>query len=96
VADFVENNWLRQTMVVGHDVRLRLIDPSPRCVVTMVAHGDLPQDPGILRTISRHNTTTRVALAPGVVLSAVTGIYADVAQEGVVQKDSLAYLEESS
>jgi uncharacterized protein YcbX len=61
---FVENAWLGHSLAIGADIRVHLIDPSPRCVVTTLAQGDLPHDTGILRTVSQHNAAASVTLAP--------------------------------
>jgi uncharacterized protein len=84
-SGFVENSWLGQRLTIGAHAALHLIDPSPRCVVTTLAQGDLPQDIGILRTVSRHNAAASVTLAPGVVLPAVVGVYGQVLQSGLLQ-----------
>jgi uncharacterized protein len=89
---FVENAWLGQTLAIGADVRLRMIDPCPRCVVTTLAQGDLPRDPGILRTLGQHNAVASVTLAPGVVLSAVAGVYASVSQGGALRREDAVAL----
>ncbi len=81
---FVENDWLGHPMQIGSNVRLHLIDPSPRCVVTTLAHGDLSHDPGILRTVAQHNAAASVTLAPGVVFPAVAGVYASALQSGTI------------
>jgi uncharacterized protein YcbX len=83
---FVENDWLGQTLGIGPEVQVRLIDPSPRCVVTTLAQADLPRDPGILRTIAQHNAAASATLAPGVVLPGVAGAYAGVLQPGVIRR----------
>jgi uncharacterized protein YcbX len=46
---FVENEWVGRTLVVGDGVRLPVALSDPRCVMTTLAQGDLPRDPGILR-----------------------------------------------
>jgi MOSC domain-containing protein len=81
---FVEQSWLGQTLNIG-DIRLRLIDPCPRCVITTLAQGDLPRDPGILRSIGQQSAVASVTLAPGVLMSAVVGIYASVLREGMLR-----------
>jgi uncharacterized protein len=62
---FVENDWLGRTVTVGNAVRLRITRPCPRCVMTTLAQGDLPKDPGILRTAAQNN-------------AANVGVYADI------------------
>ena len=92
--DFVENRWLGRRLVIGAGVKLDLIDPCPRCVITTLAQGDLPRDPGILRTIAQHNAAASVTMAPGAVLSAVAGAYARVLQLGVLQRGDPVWLGE--
>lgn len=52
---FVENAWVGHTLAIGEEVRLRVTDPMPRCVMVTLPVGDLPRDPGILRTVAEHN-----------------------------------------
>lgn len=88
-ADFVENGWLGRRLAVGEEVRLEAMDPTPRCVVTTLAQGGLPRDPGILRTVAHHGRAASVTLAPGVVLPAVAGLYAAVLREGTIRPGDL-------
>ncbi len=90
---FVENQWLGHTLLAGIDLRLRMIDPCPRCVVTTLAQGDLPPDPGILRTAARHNAVASVTFAPGAILSAVVGAYATLLQGQTIRRDDAIWLE---
>lgn len=81
---FVENDWVGRTLRIGDDIRLRITDPTPRCVIPTLSHGDLPRDPSILRTIAAHNRQ------PIPTLNNVTwpsvGVYATVEQGGVVRQ----------
>jgi uncharacterized protein YcbX len=70
---FVENGWIGRTITIGEDLRLRVSGPCPRCVMTTLAQGDLPKDPGILRTAAQHN-------------QANVGVYADVIAAGTVRR----------
>ncbi len=70
---FVENDWLGRTVTVGKTVRLRITRPCPRCVMTTLAQGDLPKDPGILRTAAQNN-------------AANIGVYADVISAGAIHR----------
>jgi uncharacterized protein YcbX len=70
---FVENDWLGHTVTVGKSVRLRITRLSPRCVMTTLAQGDLPKDPGILRTAAQNN-------------AANVGVYADVISAGAIHR----------
>lgn len=92
-AGFVENGWLGQRLAIGEQVGFQLIDPCPRCVVTTLAHSDLPRDPGILRTLDQHSAAASVTLAPGVVFSAVAGVYARVLQEGLLRRGDAVKLQ---
>ena len=49
---FAENAWVGRTLAIGTAVRLSITGPCGRCVMTTLAQGDLPKDPGILRTAS--------------------------------------------
>ncbi|MFQ5552266.1 MAG: MOSC domain-containing protein [Thermoplasmata archaeon] len=70
---FVENDWVGRTFSIGDEVRLKVTEPCPRCVMTTLPQGDLPRDPGILRTAAKHNKVH-------------VGVYASVSREGVVRR----------
>lgn len=53
---FVETGWLGCTLAVG-GARLRVREGCVRCAFTVIAQGDLPQDPAILDAINRHGGT---------------------------------------
>jgi uncharacterized protein len=80
VKDFVENGWIGHTVAIGDAVRLMVTDPSPRCVMTTLAQGDLPKDPGILRTAAQHNQVN-------------VGVYASVLQGGEIRRGDPVRLE---
>jgi len=69
---FTENNWIGKTLAIGDNVLLKVTEPCPRCVMTTLAQGDLPQDSEILRTVLQKN-------------NGHVGIYASVAQAGTVK-----------
>jgi uncharacterized protein YcbX len=69
----VENDWIDRTVMIGDEVRLRVTGGCPRCVMTTLPQGDLPRDPGILRTAAQHN-------------QADVGVYADVIAGGAVRR----------
>lgn len=52
---FVENAWVSRTLAIGERVRLEIVAPCPRCVMTTLPQGDLPKDTDVLRTASREN-----------------------------------------
>jgi uncharacterized protein YcbX len=77
---FVENTWVGRTLVIGDDVRLHVTRPCPRCVMTTMAQGDLPKDPGILRAAAKHNELN-------------VGVYAEVLYAGTVKRGDTVVLE---
>jgi uncharacterized protein YcbX len=78
---FVENDWVGQTIAIGDSVRLNITGLCPRCVMTTLAQGDLPQDSGILRTAAQHNRAS-------------VGVYASVVQGGKVRRGDSVRLEQ--
>jgi uncharacterized protein len=64
-SDFVEDAWIGKTLAIGDSVRLSITAPCFRCVMTTLAQGDLPKDPGILRIPAQHH-------------KAAVGVYASV------------------
>lgn len=81
-AGFTESAWLDRTLAIGDDVRLEIIAPCIRCVMTTLAQGDLPADPGILRAIARQH---RVNFGSYGALPCA-GVYASVVQGGSVRR----------
>jgi uncharacterized protein YcbX len=74
---FVENAWVGAIVAIGGNVRLKIDLNCARCVMTTLAQGDLPRDPGILRTAAQHNQVN-------------VGVYASVLQGGTIRRgDSL-------
>jgi uncharacterized protein YcbX len=71
-AGFVEDGWVGRSLALG-DVLLRVDRPCPRCVMTTLAQGDLPADPGVLRASVRENRGN-------------VGVYASVVRGGRVRQ----------
>lgn len=82
-AGFVENDWVGRTLVIGHEVRLRITTPVPRCVVPTLAQDDLAGDIGILRAIAAHNRPAIPARGDARLPS--LGVYAYVERCGEVR-----------
>jgi len=78
--EFVENAWIGQIVAIGDAVRLSITGPCGRCVMTTLPQGDLPKDPGILRTAVQQN-------------HANVGVYASVLQGGKVRRGDSVRLE---
>lgn len=77
---FVENDWIGHTLAIGSEVRISITGPCPRCVMTTLPQGDLPQDPGILRTAARHNQVH-------------VGVYGTVLKGGTLRRGDLVRIE---
>lgn len=85
---FVENDWSRRIVIVG-EVRLKIIIPTARCVMTTLAQGDLPHDPGVLRAIAEHNRIR----AGGLGELPCAGMYAFVLTPGTVRRGDPVHVE---
>ena len=70
--NFAEDAWIGHTLAVGNEVRLSITGPCPRCVMTTLPQGDLPRDPGILRTAAQHNQVN-------------VGVYGALLQRGTIR-----------
>jgi uncharacterized protein len=79
-AGFVENAWIGRTLAIGGTVRLSITGACPRCVMTTLAQGDLPQDVKVLRTAAQHNQVN-------------VGVYASVLRGGTVRRGDAVILE---
>jgi uncharacterized protein YcbX len=77
---FVENAWIGHTLAIGDSVRLSITGPCGRCVMTTLAQGNLPPDPGILRTAAQHNKVN-------------VGIYATVERGGSIRRGDAVRVE---
>ena len=78
--DFVENAWIGHTLAIGDAVRLSITGPCLRCVMTTLAQGDLPRDPGILRTAAQHNKVS-------------VGVYATIDRGGTIHRGDAVRVE---
>jgi uncharacterized protein YcbX len=77
---FAENAWVGHTLAIGDEVSLSITGPCGRCVMTTLAQGDLPRDPGILRTAAQHNQVN-------------VGVYAAVVRGGTIRRGDLVRIE---
>ena len=77
---FGENAWVGHALAIGTTVRLSIEGPCGRCVMTTLAQGDLPMDPGILRTAAQHNQVN-------------VGVYAAVVRGGTIRRGDPVRLE---
>jgi len=77
---FAENAWIGHPLAIGDEVRLNVTGPCARCVMTTLSQGDLPRDPGILRTAAQHNQVN-------------VGVYAAVLRGGTIRRGDPVRLE---
>jgi hypothetical protein len=80
VTGFAENAWVGRTLAIGDTIRLNVTGLCPRCVMTTLPQGDLPNDAGVLRAAAQHN-------------QASVGVYASVVQGGAVRRGDAVGLE---
>ena len=80
VKGFAEDAWVGRTLAIGTAVRLNITGPCWRCVMTTLAQGDLPKDPGILRTAAQHNRVN-------------VGVYAAMLRGGTIRRGDRIRLE---
>jgi uncharacterized protein YcbX len=77
---FVENDWVGRTVGFGARLEAAIQLPTMRCVMTTLAHEDLPVDRATLRAIARHNRVEIENFGTW----ACAGAYATVATPGEV------------
>jgi uncharacterized protein YcbX len=86
---FVENNWVGRALQVGDDLRLRVVMPDPRCVMTTLAQQELPKDTEVLRTLVRHN---RLDVGDGARFPCA-GVYAVVEAPGTARTGDAVWVD---
>jgi len=90
-AGFPENDdWEGATLRIGDGgdaVEVQLGEPAPRCMMTTLAQGDLPREPGVLQVLARVNRRTGDFGS-----FACLGAYATVARPGVVRAGDVVTL----
>lgn len=78
---FVENEWGGKQVRVGESV-LAVAIPTPRCIMTTLAHHDLPHDAGVLRALADHNRVTIGTMGSFPCL----GVNASVSEGGTIRR----------
>lgn len=78
---FVENDWVHHELTIGDGVRLKVVVPDSRCVMTTLAQAELPQDRDVLRTLVKHN---KIQVAD-VGQYPCAGVYATVKTPGILR-----------
>jgi hypothetical protein len=77
---FVENDWAGSTLVLGETAQARVDMQTMRCVMTTLAHGDVPADRATLQAIAKHNRVEITNLGTW----ACAGVYATITSGGTV------------
>lgn len=70
-------------IALGTEVVLDVTVPTPRCVIPSLAHGPVPVDKTLLKTLAQHH---RIEV-PGFGRATCFGFYADVVEAGTVRTD---------
>ena len=78
---FIENDWVGHQLALGDAARLGVALPDPRCVMTTLAQGDLPNDTDVLRALVRYNKLQVGDLGQ----FPCAGVYAVVAVPGTIR-----------
>ncbi len=89
---FIEDAWIGHGLNIGTTVSLKVFDTMVRCVMTTIPQGDLPNDPGILRTVADNHRVLMPAL--GKELPAV-GVAVSVAAGGRVSRGDEVILQQA-
>jgi uncharacterized protein len=76
---FAEDAWQGRTLRIG-DIEIVVGDPTPRCVMTTLHQGDLPDERGVLTALAAHH---RVSTPLGTF--ACLGSYATVSSPGILR-----------
>jgi hypothetical protein len=67
-----EQNWIGKILCIGDRLRVRLTEPTERCVMVNNAQSELRDDPEILRELAQRN-------------AACFGVYAEILEAGTVK-----------
>ena len=78
---FVENDWVNHDLTIGDGVKLKVVVPDSRCVMTTLAQEELPQDSNVLKTLAQHNKIQVADYGK----YACAGVYAVVSAPGIMR-----------
>lgn len=78
---FSENAWVGRSVVFADSTVAQVVLPTPRCAIPTLEHGDLPRDPGALRTLMAQNRID----VPGFGVLPAAGVYATVTRAGPIR-----------
>lgn len=93
VEGLAEDGWFGSDLLIGDEVRIHIVAPTPRCVMITLEQGDLGRDHDILRTVARANNRPLGELGR----FACAGAYAEVVTPGVVRSgDAVRVVEAES
>lgn len=82
---FLENEWLGKKIMIGDELIIKIIEPSPRCVLVTLKQGKLKEDKEILRTIVNNSSAKSYTYFPGKILKGTLGVYAIIINQGKIK-----------
>ncbi|GAB5471908.1 MAG: MOSC domain-containing protein [Maribacter sp.] len=82
---FEENEWIGKKIRIGHNLEIKIVEPTPRCVLTTLKQGELEKDRKILKTIAQNSSAKRFTFFPGETLKGTLGVYSIVLKKGSVK-----------
>jgi uncharacterized protein YcbX len=89
-----EAAWIGRFLRIG-GVRIRVIDPCPRCVMTTLAQSELEDAPEIWSVLRTMPAVESLTFRPGKRLQAVAGCYGQIETEGEIHVgDRVSLLDE--
>jgi uncharacterized protein len=83
------DDWLGCDIHLGSQVVVHAVMPTPRCVMTTLAQGELPRDREILRTLARVHTREVPVFGD----RPCVGCYAEVVSPGVLRRGDPVHVE---
>ncbi len=89
---FEENGWIGKTIKIGNDLEIKIVEHTPRCVVTTLKQGKLDKDRKILKTIAQNSSAKRHMFSPGKTLKGILGVYGTVLKKGRVKTGDKVHL----
>ncbi len=83
--NFLENEWIGKEVKIGNGLEVKIIEPTPRCVLITLKQGKLEEDIEILKTIVQKGSAKSYTYFPGKMLKGTLGVYGIIIKEGTVK-----------
>lgn len=91
-GEYAEDGWMGSDLLIGERARIRIVAPTLRCPMPVLAQDDLPRDGEILRTVARVSRRQLGELGE----FPCAGAYAEVVTPGVIRAGDPVRIAESS